>query len=53
MSGIVGGDPDRVGAGWAVLAETGDFVTGEEAETRELGAEKSRWRLATTSYINI
>lgn len=39
--------------GRAVLAETGDFVTGEEAETRELGAEQSSWRLATTSYINI
>jgi hypothetical protein len=43
MSGIVGGDPDRVGqVGRAVLAET-----------RELGAEQSSWRRATPSYINI
>ena len=33
--------PGQVGR--AVLAETGDFVTGEEAETRELGAEQSSW----------
>ncbi len=39
--------------GRAVLSETGDFVTGEEAETRELGAEQSSWRLVTTIYINI
>ena len=31
------------GSGRAVLSETGDFVTGEEAESRELGAEQSEF----------